>query len=430
MSDIAISVHNVGKRYHVFENQRRRLMHAFWPGDTRGVQEIWALKDINFEIRRGEAVAIIGRNGGGKSTLLEILTGTLTPTTGSVTVNGRVNALLELGSGFNPEYTGRDNVILNGLLLGLSREDILSRFDEIADFAEIGAAIDRPVKTYSSGMMMRLAFAVQVMTDPDILIIDEALSVGDFFFQQKCMSYIRGLCEKGVTLLFVSHDMGAVRDICQRGMLLERGLISFDGENLEAIRRYLVADDHVIAKSDAAPIQMPVEFSSASSATIVGLQNPLWTAPARAGLEKEAYLCAVALTNADGDATTSIVMAQAARFTIHYQAMQAGQYHLHLQLKNRSNQIITAVGSYNLKLAAPQLDVGEQMFFELEMPLSLEAGEYAFLVSIVRPVGASGEIIDDSGWLGPISVKWDYSNLPPFFGLVGLGAQAHFFSDR
>ncbi|MDD5181287.1 MAG: ABC transporter ATP-binding protein, partial [Gallionellaceae bacterium] len=239
MTDIAISVRNVSKCYRVFDDQRSRLLHAIWPKHTKGMQEILALKDISFEIKRGEAVAIIGRNGGGKSTLLEILTGTLTPTTGEVKVHGRVSGLLELGSGFNPEYSGRDNVILNGLLLGLSREEILGRFDEIEAFAEIGAAIDRPVKTYSSGMTMRLAFAVQVLCEPDILIIDEALSVGDFFFQQKCLGFIRGLCAKGVTLLFVSHDMGTVRDICRRAVYLKQGHLHFFGETYLAIREYM-----------------------------------------------------------------------------------------------------------------------------------------------------------------------------------------------
>jgi lipopolysaccharide transport system ATP-binding protein len=163
MSDIAISVSSISKCYRIFENERSRLMHAVYPARTKGMDEIWALKDINFEIKRGEAVAIIGRNGGGKSTLLEILTGTLTPTTGSIKVNGRVSALLELGSAFNPEYSGRDNVILNGLLMGLTKDEILGRFAEIEAFAEIGTAIDHTVKTYSSGMMMRLAFAVQVV---------------------------------------------------------------------------------------------------------------------------------------------------------------------------------------------------------------------------------------------------------------------------
>ncbi|MGZ5088805.1 MAG: ABC transporter ATP-binding protein, partial [Usitatibacter sp.] len=170
MDDIAIAVRDVAKRYQVFSSERGNLLHTLWPGYRAGMQEIWALQDISFEVRRGDSVAVIGRNGGGKSTLLQILAGTLTPTRGEVRVNGRVSALLELGSGFNPEYTGRDNVMLNGLLLGLSRQEILRRFDEIAAFADIGDAIERPVKTYSSGMMMRLAFAVQVLTDPQILV--------------------------------------------------------------------------------------------------------------------------------------------------------------------------------------------------------------------------------------------------------------------
>src|SRR6185295_15923251 len=182
---------------------------------------------------------IIGRNGSGKSTLLQIITGTLVPTTGELAVNGRVSALLELGSGFNPEYTGRDNVMMNGLILGLGRDEIARRFDEIAAFAEIGDAIDRPVKTYSSGMLMRLAFAVQVLTDPDILVIDEALSVGDFFFQQKCFGHMRALCEKGVTLAFVSHDMGTVRDLCGRAIYLRDGRVAFAGETSLAIHHYL-----------------------------------------------------------------------------------------------------------------------------------------------------------------------------------------------
>jgi lipopolysaccharide transport system ATP-binding protein len=200
MAAVAIRAQGLGKCYRVFASQGARLMHALSPAWKTGVSEIWALRDVDFEIAKGEAVAIIGRNGGGKSTLLQIVTGTLPLTLGEFEVNGRVSALLELGSGFNPEYTGRDNVMMNGLILGFSREEIARRFDEIAAFAEIGDAIDRPVRTYSSGMLMRLAFAVQVLTDPEILVIDEALSVGDFFFQQKCLGYIRSLCEKGVTL--------------------------------------------------------------------------------------------------------------------------------------------------------------------------------------------------------------------------------------
>ena len=210
-AEIAISVRSISKHYNDFKSHKDRLLSLFFSSKSEGAGKISALSDISFDIEKGDAVALIGKNGGGKSTLLQIITGTLAATSGEVVVSGRVSALLELGSGFNPEYTGRENVILNGLLLGLSKEEIAARFSEIEEFAEIGTAVDRPVKTYSSGMVLRLAFAVQVLCDPDILIIDEALSVGDIFFQQKCLSYIRKLRERGVTLLFVSHDMASGR---------------------------------------------------------------------------------------------------------------------------------------------------------------------------------------------------------------------------
>jgi lipopolysaccharide transport system ATP-binding protein len=246
-------MHGVSKRYEVFDSGRARLLHALRPSHRQGMQEIWALRDIDLEVERGDSIGVIGRNGGGKSTLLQILAGVLVPTAGEVEVNGRVSALLELGSGFNPDYTGRDNVVLNGLMLGLSRREFLARFDEIADFAEIGDAIDRSVKTYSSGMLMRLAFAVQVLTDPDILIEDEALSVGDFFFQQKCYARIRALCERGVTLVFVSHDMAAVRDLCKRAVLLHKGRVRYCGDNLEAVRLYMAAAGEETPAAERAP---------------------------------------------------------------------------------------------------------------------------------------------------------------------------------
>jgi lipopolysaccharide transport system ATP-binding protein len=239
MADLAIRARAISKCYSVYETQRARLLHAVWPARGAGVHDVWALRDVDLDVQRGQSVAIIGRNGSGKSTLLQILTGTLMPTSGEVAVSGRVSALLELGSGFNPEYTGRDNVMMNGLILGLDRREIARRFDEIAAFAEIGDAMDRPVKTYSSGMLMRLAFAVQVLTDPAILVIDEALSVGDFFFQQKCLGYIRSLVDKGVTLLFVSHDMGTVQNLCEQAVYLRDGRVKFAGEAHLAIRAYL-----------------------------------------------------------------------------------------------------------------------------------------------------------------------------------------------
>ena len=431
MTGIAISVRNVSKCYRVFDDQRSRVLHALWPTHTKGRQEIWALKDINFEIKRGESVAIIGRNGGGKSTLLEILTGTLTPTMGEVKVNGRVSALLELGSGFNPEYSGRDNVILNGLLLGLSRDEILARFDEIESFAEIGAAIDRPVKTYSSGMTMRLAFAVQVLCDPDILIIDEALSVGDFFFQQKCLSYIRGLCAKGVTLLFVSHDMGTVRDLCERGIFLSKGRLGFDGINLEAIRHYLQG-------AITLPVNLPSLAAGVPGFEIKGvggslkIAEPFWSLGSAKLAEREtrlAYIIAVGIFDEDGAPITSARMGSKIKISVHFKSLFKELVHVHLVIKNRYDQIVTSVGSHNLKTPIPMFEVGQEAIFELYIQMSLEAGEYALCASLAQPSTCelTGVIIDETPWLGPIQISWNYSEeIPPFFGLAGMNCSARF----
>jgi lipopolysaccharide transport system ATP-binding protein len=433
MSDIAISVSGVSKCYRVFETQRSRLMHAVYPRYTKGIEEIWALKDINFEIKRGEAVAIIGRNGGGKSTLLEILTGTLTPTTGTVKVNGRVSALLELGSGFNPEYSGRDNVILNGLLLGLTKDEILDRFAEIEAFAEIGSAIDRPVKTYSSGMIMRLAFAVQVLCDPDILIIDEALSVGDFFFQQKCMSYILGLCAKGVTLLFVSHDMGTVRDICSRGIFLNTGCIDYDGENLEAIRRYLkfnndISTDQVIFKDGVVEnrpglanpkLQIKEQFWS--------IENNEQENPNR----KLAYLIALEILDEEGKAATSVLMGSFVKIRIKYINAYTENVHVHVVIKNRWGQIITSIGSHNLNIPLPSLSINREFIFELGIQLAIEAGSYVMAASLAIPSksGHAGRTIDETPWIGPIDVLWNYNiDVPPFYGLAGMNCTGKFIN--
>jgi lipopolysaccharide transport system ATP-binding protein len=193
-----------------------------YPGYTYA-QDFWALRDINLEVLKGQTLGIIGRNGSGKSTLLQIIAGTLTPTSGSVEVKGRIGALLELGSGFNPEFTGRENVFLNGAILGLTREEMEQRFDAIAAFADIGDFIDQPVQTYSSGMVVRLAFAVSVNIEPDILILDEALAVGDAAFQFKCFERLERLTKLGVTILFVSHDIGAIKLFCEHVLYLAHG---------------------------------------------------------------------------------------------------------------------------------------------------------------------------------------------------------------
>lgn len=247
-NDTAIRVQALSKCYQIYEKSSDRLKQFLLPRlqilagrpQTRYFREFWALKDIAFEVKKGETIGIIGRNGSGKSTLLQIICGTLHPSTGQVEVSGRVAALLELGSGFNPEFTGRENVFLNAGVLGLTRAQTAQRFVDIEEFADIGQFIDQPVKTYSSGMLVRLAFAVIAHVDADILVIDEALAVGDAFFTQKCMRFLRNFMQTG-TVLFVSHDTAAVTNLCSRAIWLEHGQIVQEGSPKEVSELYLQA---------------------------------------------------------------------------------------------------------------------------------------------------------------------------------------------
>ncbi|MEK6558266.1 MAG: ABC transporter ATP-binding protein [Candidatus Margulisiibacteriota bacterium] len=261
MSDIVIKAENLGKKY-VIGHQAERggytalrdvLMQnarTLWnktkdlakgkpiiQGDT--LEEVWALKDVSFEIRRGEAVGIIGRNGAGKSTLLKILSRITEPSTGRVTIKGRVASLLEVGTGFHPELTGRENIYLNGAILGMTREEIKRKFDEIVAFAEVEKYLDTPVKRYSSGMYVRLAFAVAAHLEPEIVVVDEVLAVGDAAFQKKCLGKMGDVAQEGRTVLFVSHNAAAVQQLCQSGMVLNEGKVNFWGDIRSAINRYV-----------------------------------------------------------------------------------------------------------------------------------------------------------------------------------------------
>jgi lipopolysaccharide transport system ATP-binding protein len=246
-SDIpAIRVRDLGKRYEIYDRPQDRLKQSIYPRLQRILgrepkncyREFWALKDVSFEVMKGEAVGIVGRNGAGKSTLLQLICGTLTPSSGSVEVEGTVAALLELGSGFNPEFTGRENVYLNAAMLGLSREATDRKFDDIAAFADIGDFLEQPTKIYSSGMLMRLAFAVNACLEPEILIVDEALSVGDAPFQSKCFKRLRQLISDGTSILFVSHDISTVRGICSRALWLRDGQLEMWGYAMDVAKAY------------------------------------------------------------------------------------------------------------------------------------------------------------------------------------------------
>jgi lipopolysaccharide transport system ATP-binding protein len=238
-AETVIAVHNVSKKFRLFTSSRERLLEALHPFRKRYHREFWALRDVSFEVRRGEVVGILGRNGSGKSTLLQIICAVMQATRGKVWVNGKISALLELGAGFNPEFTGRDNVMLNGAIMGIPHKEMARLLPEIEAFADIGEFFDQPVKTYSSGMFVRVAFAAAIHVNPDVLVVDEALSVGDARFQQKCLSQIEKIRANGTAILFVSHSLETITSICSRAVILEKGRMVADGEPKVITEQYL-----------------------------------------------------------------------------------------------------------------------------------------------------------------------------------------------
>ena len=238
-SELAIGVQGLGKSYRIYKRPRDRIVQTLFGERKKLYEEFWALRGADFQVERGESFGIIGKNGSGKSTLLQLIAGTLTPTEGQVRVRGRVAALLELGAGFNPEFTGRENVYMNGRIMGLDRSQIEEKYESIVEFAGIGEFVERPVKTYSSGMFVRLAFAVAASLDPDVLIIDEALSVGDVRFQRKCFRKFQELQAAGVTVLFVTHATDLVINNCRRALFLEDGIVRELGAPKDVVHSYL-----------------------------------------------------------------------------------------------------------------------------------------------------------------------------------------------
>lgn len=287
---IAVQVEKLGKCYRIYENQKDRIKQTVLPlfhpllgrEAKHYYQEFWSLKNVSFEVAHGETIGIIGSNGSGKSTLLQMICGTLEPTTGSVDIDGRIAALLELGAGFNPDFTGRENVYMNATVLGLTQDEIDSRFDEIAAFADIGVFMEQPVKHYSSGMYARLAFAVAINVDPVILIVDEALAVGDELFQRKCFAKIEEIKRNGGTILIVSHASNAVVSLCDRVLLLNKGEQIFIGEAKLAVSHYQKIANKAPVQAESGTEKMPSNnpAESAENDTIktaeVGINDDYW----------------------------------------------------------------------------------------------------------------------------------------------------------
>lgn len=426
--DFLIQVNQVSKCYKVADSPARKVLNAIIPSFNAGVRDFWALRDVDFKVGRGEAVAIIGRNGSGKSTLLEIITGTLKPTSGRVSTQGRIAALLQLGSGFNPEFTGRENVILNGLLLGLTRAEIQAKFIDIVEFADIGDdVIEQPVKSYSSGMLVRLAFSVQVALDPDILIVDEALSVGDFFFKQKCAERMRALRETGTTILFVSHSMASVREICDRAIVLEEGHKIFEGDSQTAVRTYLGRG----VKTKPANLIQPnsdVIQHSAWQDIVASEDCMLWQhkAPDQqavfGGVLGVAILC-------DEDADPMMLnIGESRTLRLYFKTPSQVQSFIEFAIRDKFSKQLYSTNSLALGNAPFKEAVEGIIVFDLKLDLLLSQGQYSFefkLNEFSDTINESDSVmIDRTGPMGPLDIRKKTDEYLPFRGGVGLPVKA------
>ncbi|RBJ38626.1 ABC transporter ATP-binding protein [Xanthomonas oryzae] len=393
-SDIAIEVKGLGKCFNVYDKPAHRLMQMLWRGRRRYYREFWALRQVSFSIRRGETVGIIGRNGAGKSTLLQMICGTLTPTEGQITVNGRVAALLELGAGFNPEFSGRENIYLAASLYGVDKKTISMRMESIATFADIGEFIEQPVKTYSSGMYVRLAFALIAHVDAEILVIDEALSVGDAYFQQKCMRFLANFQRQGGTLLFVSHDMGALNALCESAVLLRRRGEHYlcdvgSARDISAVYlRDLYSDRKTSAVTRAShPIQATYDSKNIEA-------TRFHASPFRSNADGfgagGARIESVAFHNMLGDPLVEFNSSEDIRLTVVARLNKSLSYPaVGFMLKNRKGQYILAESSDSyLREEAISIQEGSVLTvtFQLRLP-RLIRGEYSLDVALAEGPG-------------------------------------------
>jgi lipopolysaccharide transport system ATP-binding protein len=424
--EISIEARDLTKTYYLYDSPVDRLKETFHPFRKSYHRSFDAVKGVSFTICKGESFGIIGRNGSGKSTLLQMICGILQPTSGSVDVRGRVAALLELGAGFNPEFSGRENVYLNGAILGFSRKEIDGLYDDIVAFADIGDFVEQPVKTYSSGMYVRLAFAVQACVEPEILVVDEALSVGDVFFQQKCLGRMRQLRENGTTLIFVSHDMGIVRELCESSIYLQRGQLIYCGPSYKAVQRYY--------NEDHRPESVPgSENSESSSETSSSFSNEIWRqAPSARPVNADAEILYVTMNDGDGLPSMKGRIGETLVFKMYYRVNTSGPLHASISIKNRFDNLIACNGTYLNDLEPQILPEGSDGLVVFKLTCDMEAGLYTIHFSLSSPglLPNRATIVDETPWLGPLVVEWDYENKKaPFLGMFALPVSCSFGED-
>ena len=386
MSDIAIQVEHLGKRYRIGELQRYKALrdtltsalHAPFRAaasiakggrprakDPAGDNTMWALKDVSFEVKQGEVVGIIGRNGAGKSTLLKVLSRITEPTEGSAQMHGRVGSLLEVGTGFHPELTGRENIYLNGAILGMRKADINRKFDEIVAFAEVEKFIDTPVKHYSSGMFIRLAFAVAAHLEPEILLVDEVLAVGDAEFQKKCLGKMGEVAKEGRTILFVSHNLAAIQALCMRGILLNAGGLIYDGSSSGAVSEY----ERLAFVSSNNSLPLHVLFQSAN-------QVP----------ESAFEIVKIEILDREGNPKPSVHTWDSFTFRIHFRA-QHGVHtgSIDIMLFSSSGESLMYLSTQPDSAVPMEIEVGENIVDCHVMQIPLSAGDYTIGVGLAIP---------------------------------------------
>ena len=400
---MAISLKNISKSFKRYHRPIERLKELLFPQITK-VDQFWALRDINFEVAKGETLGIIGQNGSGKSTLLQIIAQTMEPTTGQVFVNGRVSALLELGCGFNPEFTGRQNVFFNGQILGLSREEIEAKFNDIVAFAEIGNFLDQPVKTYSSGMVVRLAFAVAAHTEPKILIVDEALAVGDAKFQARCMKRIRQLKEQGVTILFVSHDASSIKMLCDRAALMHHGKVLETGNPKDVVNHYIgvlsstgeredleILFDH--NNGQEAEVKLIKEASKENSSEyILAAQN---ISSYRHG-NNLVNIKKVKLTNSKDRLVNRIETGQDLKIHVFFKAnIDLFDLVVGISIRNLMGVVIYGTNTFLLSKRTFKLQQSQNSTVVFQLPCHLNKGVYTVTIGLHSEEDISYEWIDD-----------------------------------
>lgn len=362
-----IQIENLSKMYKIYRRRSDRLKEWFSIGNRKYHDEYWALKDITLTVPAGSVYGLIGMNGAGKSTLLKVLTGTTQPTRGRVQIEGRIAALLELGTGFHPEFTGRENVLINGKLLGLTDAELAERLEGIKAFSELGDFFDKPVRTYSSGMYVRLAFSLASSIDPDILIIDEALSVGDAYFQQKCLTRIRQFKEKGVTILFVSHDAGAVKLLCDHVALLDKGKIISAGSPVEQLELY----NALLAKKEGQgkEYQISREGKDAKGRTQSGTY--------------QAEILSVEIEGPQGDRQEAVVTGSAGKFvvTVRFNHPLVNPT-VGIMIRDRLGYDIFGTNTAEMGMTTGAFAAGEERRFVFHCLMNMGAGHYTVTAAI------------------------------------------------